>query len=294
MEHALLPCPRCGNQTDTLVTIEPGMRIALAESGGETPPDRTCSACFDQLTGSVSQGLKLRMERDVREKNKMLMWKGRVTLIKNARGFMMAKSYSEAAVQYEKYIRVLEIVYNLNKGDLSPAVFNNSKRSKELTVIASVYWDLVRIYDSSARYGDRMQASAQKLSEFLPFSTVYPDIVKKAEIFAKSARNPAVMKNLLRATKSSRGPCFVADAAFAHQPHALEPFIFRRYRDEHLRRTVVGRRLIWAYYQTSPRLARVLRRHPRAAALARVLLVKLARRLKKNLKSDGRVASLTP
>ena len=260
-----------------MVTIEPGMRVALAESTGETAPDRVCPACFDQLTSSVSQGLKLRMERDVREKNKLMMWKNRVSLIKNARQFMQAKSYSEAAVQYEKYIRILEIVYNLKKGDLTPAVFNNSKRSKELTVIASVYWDLVRIYDSSPRYGDRMQASAQKLVDFLPFSSVYPDIVNKAELFAKVAKNPAVMRVLLRGIKSKRGPCFVADAAFALEPFAAEPHVLRRFRDERLRQTPVGRRLIWAYYRTSPWLARIVRRSPTLGAGARWTLRRVAR-----------------
>src|SRR5206468_2310358 len=144
--------PRCRALNDNFISIDAGMRVALSEAGESGLPDKVCASCFEQLTGSVSQGLKLRMERDVREKNKMLMWKNRVHLIKNARNLMNQKAYSEAAVQYEKYLRVLEVVYTLGKGELTPAVFNNSTRSKELTVVASVYWDLMRIYDTNPRY----------------------------------------------------------------------------------------------------------------------------------------------
>lgn len=285
-------CSRCGTYAETFVSIDPGMRVALQEAGESAIPESVCPTCFEQLTSNVSQGLKLRMERDVREKNKMVMWKNRVHLIKNARGLMNQKAYSEAAVQYEKYLRVLEMVYSLKKGELSPAVFNNSTRSKELTVIASVYWDLMRIYDTSPRYGERMQQAAGKLSQFLPFSQIYPDILKKAEAFAKNAKNPQIMRTFLRNTKSSRGPCFVASAAFAGEPDAVELWILRRYRDEFLRPSPAGRRLIALYYRHSPPFARLLGRSPASRAATRWLIVKVASRLKKDLNSSRRLGDL--
>ena len=248
-------------------------------------PDRVCASCYESLTGSVSQGLKLRMERDQREKSKMMVWKNRVHLIKNARTMMQQKAYSEAAVQYEKYLRVLEVVYNLKKGELSPAVFNNSSRSKELTVIASVYWDLVRIYDTSPRYGDRMQNAATKLAQFLQFSPIYPDILKKAETFAKTAKNPAIMRNFLRATKVRRGPCFIATAVFYDSPWAIELSLLRRFRDQVLRPYWLGRQLIWFYYRFSPPLASWLRDHPLPSRWLRVLLTIIVSPMKKSLKS---------
>jgi hypothetical protein len=276
-------CPRCGSLTDHFVPIDPGMRASL-EALGEKIPDKVCPSCFEKLTSSVSQGTKLRMERDVREKNKMMMWKNRVHLIKNARGLMNQKAYSEAAVQYEKYLRVLEVVYGLKKGELSPAVFNNSTRSKELTVIASVYWDLVRIYDTSPRYGDRMMMAATKCSQFLPFSQIYPDIIKKADAFSRSAKNPQVMRQFLKMVKARRGPCFIADAAFANNPQAVELLLLRRYRDEVLRKTPVGRRLIYSYYRLSPPLARWIGRSQFKSAITRWSLTKITALTKKSLK----------
>ncbi|HMN69357.1 MAG TPA: hypothetical protein PKC28_12520 [Bdellovibrionales bacterium] len=279
-------CPRCRTLTDTLVPVDAGVRLALTNSG-ETGhiADAVCPSCFEQITGAVSQGLKLRMERDVREKNKMMMWKNRVHLIKNARNLMAQKSYSEAAVQYEKYLRVLEVVYNLKKGELSPAVFNNSSRSKELTVVASVYWDLLRIYDTHPRYADRMSHAGSRLAQFLPFSPIYPDIVKKAEQFARGAKNQAGMREFLKLVKSSRGPCFIADAAFAENPYAVELHVLRRFRDESLRLSPTGRRLIWAYYRLSPPVARWIGRSQLKSRVARWALTKIARPIKKSLNS---------
>ena len=285
-------CPRCGNPTDRLRSLDPGRRLALQEAGQINLPDKVCPTCFEQLSASVSQGLKLRMERDVRDQNMMVMWKNRVSLIKTARGMMSQKAYSDAAVQYEKYLRLLEVVYSLKKGELSPKIFNNSSRSKELTVIASVYWDLMRIYDTSPRYGDRMANAARKLAEFLPFSTIYPDIIKKAEQFSRSAKNPNILRDFLHATQSTRGPCFIATAAFADEPYALELYTLRQFRDQKLRPYAIGRRLVWAYYRTSPPLARALGRHPQVVPSVRWLIVRLARVLRRDLKTVARLSTL--
>lgn len=279
-------CPQCGSPSDNFVTIDAGIRKSLKDAGSTKElPDQICASCFDSLTGDVSQGLKLRMERDVREKNKMMMWKSRVALIKTARGLMNQKAYSEAAVQYEKYLKVLEMVYGIKKGELSPAVFNNSSRSKELTVVTSVYWDLLRIYDTHPKYAQHMIRAAAKLAQFLPISPIYPDIIKKAEEFARTAKNPTVVRQFLKMTKSKRGPCFVADAAFASSPHAVELTLLRQYRDQVLRRSKSGRRLIWTYYKLSPPLAAWIARSQWKSAGTRWLITKIAVHLKKSLKT---------
>ncbi len=277
------PCPRCGNLSDKFVAIDPAMRVTLEGAGHAGLPESLCYACYESITSGVSQGLKLRMERDVREKNKMMVWKNRVHLIKNARSMMNQKAYSEAAVQYEKYLRVLEIVYNLKKGELSPAVFNNSSRSKELTLITSVYWDLMRIYDTNPRYGDRMQTASVKLAEFLKYSPIYPDIMKKAEQFSKTSKNPLIMKKFLKATSRRRGPCFIATAVFADEPYALELRVLRDFRDRALRPHWTGRQMIWIYYRLSPPVAQWIAASPRTSRSARWLLTKIADQLKKNL-----------
>lgn len=289
MAKSLTPenCPLCGQTSESFYPVDTALKVALRSTGqGENLPTKVCPTCYDSLTKNVSQGVKLRMEQEAREKNKVKMWKSRVNLVKQGRSLMAQKAYSEAAVVYEKYIRVLEVVYNLKRGELSPKVFNNSQRSKEMTVIASVYWDLVRIYDTSPAYGDRMAKSAAKLAEFLPFTSIYPTVVKKAEVFARSARNPHVIKQLLKSTRSTRGPCFLATAVFEDEPYALELTVFRRFRDEHLRRSALGRRLIRLYYKSSPPLAHLIKDRPILKQILRSFLKKLSSSLIKHLKSS--------
>jgi hypothetical protein len=279
-------CPRCGKAVDTLIPIETGMRLALqtTNQGGEIP-ESACTSCFAELSAGVSRGFKLRTEREARDKNRMLMWKNRISLVKQARALMINKSYSEAAVAYEKYIRVLEVVNNLERGELSPAVFSNSTHSKEMTIIASAYWDLLRIYDTNPAYGERMDKASEQLALFLPFSPLYPNVVRKAEQFLRTAKNPRAVRSFLRACKTGRGPCFIATAVFEDEPLAYELFIFRRFRDEVLKKTPAGRRFVLFYYRRSPTVANWLRQSRFRKEFVKILLRKLAAVLKKSLNS---------
>jgi len=277
-------CPKCGKEASDLLPVDTGMKLALQVTGGGTGlPPAVCASCYESLTSNVSQGVKLRIEKETREKNKMLLWKGRVSLIKQARALMAQKAFSEAAVSYEKYLRTLEVVYNLKPGELTPTVFNSSKRSKELTVVASVYWDLLRIYDLSPRYGDRMAKAAQKLALFLPFSTIYPDIAKKAESFARSAKNTNVMRSFLKSIKAGGGKCFIATAVF-DSPTAAEVLILRIFREQILKPHPLGRGFILTYYKISPPLAQWIRKSPRTKLVFAHFLRNLASILNKHLK----------
>lgn len=281
----LKKCPMCGAGTHDLVPVETAMKLALTATGqGSSLPEFVCPACFDGLTGKISQGVRLRLEQESREKNKMMLWKGRVNLIRQARSLMQQKAFSEAAVTYEKYLRTLEIIYNLKAGELTPDVFNNSKRSKELTIVASVYWDLIRIYDLSPRYHERMAKAAQKLALFLPFSPIFPDIVRKAQNYLRSAKNPQVVRSLLRSVKAGGVRCFIASAAF-QSPQAPEVLILRNFRERCLKPFASGRRLIWLYYRLSPHIAEVLDRSPKTRRLTAYFLHKIAMKLNKNLNS---------
>lgn len=277
------PCPRCGTPTLELVPLDAAIRLVLTSAGTPgTLPSMVCAKCYAELSGAVSQGLKLRIEKEAREKNKLMLWKSRVNLIRQARGLMAQKAYSEAAVAYEKYLRVLEMVYNRRTGDLSPEVFNNSKRSKELTVVTSVYWDLMRIYDTSPRYGQRMGMAAGKLVQFLPFSPIYPDVIRKAEAFVRTAKNPAVVRNFLKNSKTGKGRCFVATAVFANG-RAPEVQVLRQFRDEILIPTGPGRRFVHWYYRVSPPVAQWITQHPRLGRGLRPIFRLIAGAAKKSL-----------
>lgn len=293
MSDASTSCPRCGSQVDHLVSVDTGMRFALKATGqADNLPAEVCNNCYQELATNVSKGFKLRVEREARDKNKVIMWKSRVALVKQARALMENKSYSEAAVAYEKYLRILEVTNNLKRGELNPNVFSNSTRSKEMSVVASVYWDLMRIYDTNAAYGDRMKASAEKLALFLPFSPLFPDIVRKAETFARSAKNPHIVREFLRLSKKGRGPCFIATAVFDDEPEASELWVFRQFRDQVLAASSTGRRLIRFYYRYSPAFAENIRGSQWKKRMLKPLFRKIAEQVSKHLNSRPDVGEL--
>jgi hypothetical protein len=261
-EDLVTSCPRCGTPNEDLVVIDAGMKLALQTApNGEALPSQVCRNCYSELTGAVSKGVKLRLEQQAREKNRHMLWKSRVNLVKHARQLMLQKAYPEAAVSYEKYIRVLEISYDLKPGELTPDVFGKSSRSKELTVVATTYWDLMRIYDTNATYRDRMLQAGKKLAQFLPFSPIFPDVIKKAQQFESSAKNSDVVRTFLKDSKAVSGKCFVATAAFEDAAHPTVEEL-RQFRDRRLLRSDAGLRFIMYYLKNSPRWAAWLESHP--------------------------------
>jgi hypothetical protein len=261
-------CPKCGKDVKGLQPIPTGMKVALEAAGSAGLPSEVCADCHDNLSARISQGARLRVEHKAREQNKMMIWKSRVNLIRQARGLMQQKAFPEAAVCYEKYLRIMEMVYDLKVGELSPKLFSNSARSKELTVVANVYWDLMRIYDTSPRYGKRMESCALKLAEFLPFSTVYPDVTRKAESFMRNAKNPEIVRTFLKQTKKQHGKCFVVTLVF-RAPNDPTVISFRAFRDRVLKKYSWGRRFVCYYYKHSPELVSQLEHFPRLVSALR-------------------------
>lgn len=261
---------------DRKVSVDTGLKVALQSIGVKEIRSEVSQEEYEELSSKVSQGVRLRMEQKAKEQNRVVMWKSRVNLVKHARALMQNKQFPEAAVAYEKYLRVLEIVYELQPGGLNPNLFNKSDRSKELTVITSVYWDLLRIYDTSPVYNERMVRAANKLSEFLPYSKIFPQVTKALLLLQRNSRNPKILKNLIKQLKLKRGPCFVATAVFDDPFHpAVESL--RDFRDSFLRKTWVGRKFIYFYYRFSPRLALWLKDKPKIKFTIRKLLLFLTR-----------------
>lgn len=259
---AEVQCPGCGAKVEALQALDEALVSKIREAGGEVPsPPTVCINCFTQLAGSVARGAVLVAREKAREQKKLMLWKSRVNFIKKARQCMNDKAFSEAAVQYEKYMKVLEVVFDAKPGDLSPEHFKDSARTQELTVVASAYWDLVRIYDTSEKYGARMNQATKKLAQFLKFTPIYPDILRKAEAFQKTAKNPDVIKAFLKNAAEGRGGCFIATSAF-ESGYAPEVQILRQWRDDFLLPRPAGRAFVSFYYKVSPPLAHFLNSVP--------------------------------
>lgn len=268
-------CPNCGADNVTLMRIEAGMKLRLAEVVGLTSvPAEACANCIREFSNQVSAGATLRIEEAKKAENRMHLWRNRVALVKQAKQLMVSRLYSDAAVAYEKYLRILEVVYERKPGELSADLFSNEARKQELTVISSVYWDLMRIYDVHERYRERQMSSAEKLAEFSRYTRVLPNLIKKAESEARGAKNPEAYKHFLKRVKARRGRCFIATAAFSGP--APEIVILCSFRDNVLRATKWGRVLIRVYYRISPPLADFLDAYPALKPPVRKALTWLA------------------
>lgn len=99
----------------------------------------------------------------------------------------------------------------------------------------------------------------------------------------KSVRGAPLDFNISRvksAPKKSGAGCFIATAVYP-DPDAPQLSYLRRYRDESLKSTAVGRFGVDLYYRFSPPVANWLTRHPVCAALVRRALNVVVRRLER-------------
>lgn len=269
----MIPCPRCGLTVTELHPPDPDLLVRLQALGQVVAGD-ICAGCISDLKKAASgqSGTTLQAQERAREQHRLNLWKSRVTLVKRGRDAMNAKRWSDAAVAYEKYLKILEIVFDCKKGQaLTPDHFRKNSQTSELTVVTSIYWDLFRVYDTSDRYSDRQAQVAKQLANFLRFTPIFPDIIKKAEAFQKTSRNPGAVKQLLRLSTEDRPRCFIATSAF-ETPQAIEVQLLRHYRDFYLKNSKLGRQFILAYYQTSPHIARILDSNSKLKPLIRAIL----------------------
>lgn len=269
----MINCPQCGQEVQEVIPIDVELRSRIQEANlGVDVTQEICRVCIATFRrkATTSGGLLMAQEK-AKDDRKIKLWKSRTSLVRQGHNQMANRLYSEAAISYEKYLKLVEMVFDCPKGQLTPQMLKEAAKTAELTVISGVYWDLVRVYDTSDQYGDRQKHAAKQLAAFVPFTPIFPDIVKKALIFQKSARHPEVVKQFLVAANAKRSRCFVATSAF-NSPVQREVLILRQFRDHKLRKTAWGRKFIKVYYAYSPALACFLDKHAYAKPFVRGLL----------------------
>lgn len=85
-------------------------------------------------------------------------------------------------------------------------------------------------------------------------------MIKKAQQFQKTSKNPHIVRGFLRLSKAGKGPCFIASAVFEDEPWAWELYVLRKFRDERLKKSPFGRRLVKLYYSQAPWWSEKIRR----------------------------------
>lgn len=252
----MVKCPSCSLSVPEIYPVELTLRERVRKlDPGYELNDELCKSCMNDLRKKAfGAGGMLMAEDRAKGERKKRLWQSRVPLVKKGHALMSNKLYSEAAVAYEKYIKVLELTFDCKPGGLTPESLKESAKTAELTIIVGAYWDLLRIYDSNDRYVDRQKHVANQLAKFINYTPIYPDIMKKAMVFVKQARHPEIVKTFMANAKKKRTRCFIATSAF-EAPTCVEVQFLRIYRDQNLKQTYWGRKFVLLYYKISPSIA---------------------------------------
>src|SRR5450631_3111192 len=198
-------CPNCSKTVAELLRIDADMRGKLSADLGINPvPESVCPSCYSSYGQQIQNNSQKKSRRIAKEQHRLNLWRSRVHLIREARDRFAMKDFPGSVVAYEKYFRVLEIIYEVKPNEIKVTHFNNSARNKELVVIASAYWDLIRIYDQSKRFSKRMEQCADKLAEFLPFTPIFAEIMRKIDDYKKIARNREVFDTITRKASKNK------------------------------------------------------------------------------------------
>ncbi len=269
----MVKCPQCGLEVNEVIPMDVDLRERIKELDPAFPlSDEVCRSCMSGLRrrAAKSGGVLLAQQR-AKEERKIKLWKSRTSLVRQGHAQMAHQHFSEAAISYEKYLKLLEICFDCPPGGLKPELLKEAAKTAELTVICGVYWDLVRVYDSSKKYGDRQKLAARQLALFVPYTPIFPDILKRAKIFQRQARHPEVIKAFLNAANKKRARCFIATSAFSSSA-TPEILFLRHFRDQRLKSHTWGRRFVLIYYRFSPAVACFLDRHDYMKPFVRAVL----------------------
>ncbi len=268
--NELTTCQKCGATDPNLTRLDSGLRLTLQKSGADDIPSHVCHKCLKDMRRSATHGAQQLAHQELQANHAAKVWKTRTSLVKQGHLALRREDYSEAAVHYEKYLKVLTIVLKIqSRKELDPKQFND--HPKEITIISSVLWDLMLIYDASPQFAPKQMETAEVLARFLRFSPVYNTIIRKAEKEVRKSKNPSAYRLLLKLCDAQASRCFIANEAFGSR---IDPTVqtLCQFRDEILKESAAGRRFVAFYYRKSPQWAQCLRKHNGLKAAIRPLL----------------------
>jgi hypothetical protein len=270
-------CPQCGTSTTLLHPIDQGMKLRLEKEGMTISFESVCTNCFKGLSKNLSSATLLKAEEMIQGNYKKNLWKNRLALIKQARTMLARKEQADAAICYEKYLKIIQYVYEKEFNELNASLFGDHPR--EVTVICGALWSLVEIYDLHPSYASKQEVCAAKLGELLPYTNLFASIAKQASMKVRHAKNAQAYRTILRKANIKTGNCFIASIAFEdrNDPTLV---LLRKFRNQVLTPSPLGRRFVRLYYRFSPAVANRLQHFSAARRFFRTVFPPLAQLLK--------------
>jgi len=214
---------------------------------------------------SIRARKKVKAQIEKAERDRLLtLFQRRMDLARNGATMFRDGKIREAVQSYFSYLEILEKTKQIPKNTLEPKHFDPKKDIAELLLLSGVYWDLSKMHDRPKGKDGKDGKLGYYLNRFVMFSKGQPFQNMSSELVRKYLVNgvPKNRKEFKDAhIQLGGGKCFIATAVEDHCEPSTLPAL-RRFRDDVLLRSFLGRVFVRGYYRVGPMLARLVLRMP--------------------------------
>jgi hypothetical protein len=221
----------------------------------------------DKLEAQIREVEKRRQDRQFLEELSK-----RISIAREGRTHIERKNFPAAMSSYRRFLQITAKSFNVQIEELSPSQFEEKRRVAESLIISSIFFDLLKMLDkldSDSAREERMlyHRLFLRFTKGMPFQHFAAENIRKHLTYSNSLRNKNEFWATYRAIVGKQF-CIVASWAFGSET-SPEVMRLRRFRDESLRKSRLGRRFTLAYYRQGHRAADWLAKMPGARSASR-------------------------
>jgi hypothetical protein len=196
----------------------------------------------------------------------------RISIAREGRTHIEKRNYPAAMVSYRRFLTITAKNFDVEIPDLAPALFDEKNRVAECLIMSSVFFDLLKMLDrlatpTAAAERQLYQKLFQRFTRGMPFQHFAAENLRK---HLMNSRGLLHKKEFWATYHSLAGKSFCLVATWAFDSSSAEEVVrLRRFRDEVLLRSGLGRMLVRAYYRYGHRLALALAKIPGSRRILR-------------------------
>jgi hypothetical protein len=231
---------------------------------------------MSEHTLSAKTRKKIKEAKEKAEKDRRIaMFKMRMNIAREGVLYYQKGNYKEAIEHFYRYLAILEEWKKVKPGNLELSQFDLKKDVAELLLLSGIFWDLAKVHDRSAKK-DKSKLKFN-LDKFVMFSKGMPYQYMCAELIRKYLMNNKPVNRAMFKDAHIRlggSKCFIATSVEEYCDEQTLPRL-RKFRDQKLMSSKVGRLMVSVYYQVGPWIARGILRLPESSqrSIARTLNV---------------------
>jgi|GEM_PF-5138412 len=196
----------------------------------------------------------------------------RITIAREGRTHIERKNFPAAMASYRRFLSITARSFDVQVEELTPSLFDESRRVAESLIISSIFFDLLKMLDKLDSGSAREERVLYhklflRFTKGMPFQHFAAENIRKHLTYSNSLVNKAEFWATYKAIVGKQF-CIVASWAF-NSESSVEVNRLRRFRDEVLRKNRAGRTFTRAYYRHGQKVAEVLAKTPGARAVSR-------------------------